>query len=138
MDVGMLKVGRGIGKAIFAAIFVLGGIGHFVATDVYMKIMPPYMPYHRALVLLSGVFEVALGLLLLVPLTSRIAAWGLIALLIAVFPANLSMFKHPEKFALSPTLLLLRLPLQAVLILWAWIYTRRPSDQGDNSSDPTP
>ena len=50
--------------------FTPGGIGHFVATDIYMKIMPPYLPYHRALVLLSGVFGVALGLLLVVPLTS--------------------------------------------------------------------
>ena len=100
-----------------------------MATDVYMKIMPPYLPYHRALVLLSGVFEVALGLLLLVPATSRLAAWGLIALLVAVFPANVFMYQHPEKFALSPTLLLLRLPLQGVLILWAYAYTRRPVER---------
>ena len=138
MAVGMMKVGKGIGKALFASLFILGGIGHFVATDVYLKIMPPYMPYPRALVLLSGVFEVALGLLLLVPLTSRIAAWGLIALLIAVLPANFSMYQDAGKFGLSPTLLLLRLPLQGVLILWAWTYTRRPGDQGDNSSGRTP
>jgi uncharacterized membrane protein len=114
-----------LGKWAFAALFVAGGVGHFVKTDVYMKIMPPYLPYHRALVLLSGVFEVALGILLLVPGTSRIAAWGLIALLVAVFPANVSMYQDAEKFGLSPTLLLLRLPLQFVLILWAYAYTRR-------------
>jgi uncharacterized membrane protein len=114
-----------VGKWVFAALFVAGGIGHFVKTDVYMKIMPPYLPYHWALVLLSGVFEVVLGILLLVPGTSRIAAWGLMALLVAVFPANLFMYQHPERFALSPTLLLLRLPLQVVLILWAYAYTRR-------------
>lgn len=112
--------------------FTPGGIGHFVATDIYMKIMPPYLPYHRALVLLSGVFGVALGLLLVVPLTSYIAAWGLIALLIAVFPANLYMFQHPEKFAPSPTLFPLRMPLQGVLILWAWTCMRRPGNQGGN------
>lgn len=121
-----------VGKWIFAALFILGGIGHFVATDVYMKIMPPYLPWHRPLVLLSGVFEVALGLLLVVPLTSRIAAWGLMALLIAIFPAKISMFQNPEKFDLPPTILLLRLPLQGVLIRWAWAYTRRPGNQGDN------
>ena len=114
-----------VGRWIFAALFVAGGVGHFVKTDVYMRIMPPYLPYHRALVLLSGVFEVVLGLLLLVPTTSRPAAWGLIALLVAVFPANLFMYQHPEKFGLSPTLLLIRLPLQGVLILWAYAYTRR-------------
>jgi uncharacterized membrane protein len=114
-----------VGKWAFAALFIAGGVGHFVATDVYMKIMPPYLPYHRALVLLSGVFEVVLGILLLVPTTTRLAAWGLIALLVAVFPANFYMFQHPERFSLSPTLLLLRLPLQVVLILWASAYTRR-------------
>lgn len=114
-----------IGKWAFAALFVVGGVGHFVKTDLYTKIMPPYLPYHRALVLLSGVFEVVLGVLLLVPKTSRHAAWGLIALLVAVFPANLFMYQHPERFGLSPTLLLLRLPLQGVLIVWAYAYTRR-------------
>jgi uncharacterized membrane protein len=114
-----------VGKWVFAALFIAGGILHFVKTEFYMRIMPPYLPYHRALVLLSGVFEVVLGVLLLVPTSSRLAAWGLIALLVAVFPANVYMYQHPEKFALSPTLLLLRLPLQLVLILWAYAYTRR-------------
>ena len=95
-----------------------------------MKIMPPYLPYHRALVLLSGVFELALGILLLVPRMSRLAAWGLIALLVAVLPANVFMYQHAEQFHVSPTLLLLRLPLQAVLVLWAWAYTRPPSRSG--------
>jgi uncharacterized membrane protein len=113
-----------LGKWAFAAFFIAAGVGHFLATDGYAKIVPSYLPNHRALVLISGVFEVALGLLLLVPGTSRIAAWGLIALLIAVFPANVFMFQHPEKFGISPTLLLLRLPLQGVLILWAYAYTR--------------
>lgn len=125
MSVEVMRIAKGVGKSVFAALFILGGVGHFLATDVYMKIMPPYLPYHRPLVLLSGVFEVALGLLLLVPATSRLAAWGLIALLVAVFPANVYMFQNPEKFNLSPTLLLLRLPLQGVLILWAFAYTRR-------------
>jgi uncharacterized membrane protein len=112
-------------KAIFAALFIVGGVAHFLATDVYLRIMPPYLPYHRALVLVSGVFEVALGTLLLVPRTSRLAAWGLVALLIAVFPANLYMFQQSEQFSLPPTLLLLRLPLQGLLILWAYAYTGR-------------
>jgi uncharacterized membrane protein len=114
-----------LGKWVFAALFVVGGVGHFIATDIYMKIIPPYLPYHRALVLLSGVFEVALGIMLLVPRTSRLAAWCLIALLVAIFPANVFMSQHPEQFHLSPTLLLLRLPLQGLLILWAYVYTRR-------------
>jgi uncharacterized membrane protein len=113
-----------IGRGIFAALFIIGGIAHFLVPDLYMRIMPPYLPYHRALVLVSGVFEIALGILLLVPRTSHLAAWGLIALLIAVFPANLFMYQHSDRFRVSPTLLLLRLPLQGLLIVWAYLYTR--------------
>jgi uncharacterized membrane protein len=116
---------RQIGKWLFAALFVAGGIGHFVATDFYLKLMPPYIPWHRPLVLISGVCELALGVLLLVPATSRFAAWGLIALLIAVFPANIHAYRHQEMFPLPPLVHLLRLPLQGVLIYWAYLYTRR-------------
>jgi uncharacterized membrane protein len=90
-----------------------------------MKIMPPYLPWHRPLVFVSGVAEIGLGGLLLVPKFSAIAAWGLIALLIAIFPANIYLYEHQEILPASPTLHLLRLPLQGVLILWAWAYTRR-------------
>jgi uncharacterized membrane protein len=116
---------KSLGRWAFAALFILGGVGHFIATDVYMKIMPPYLPYHRAVVLLSGVFEVVLGVLLLVPRMSRLAALDLIALLVAVFSANVFMYQHPERFGLPPLVLLLRLPLQGLLILWANAYTRR-------------
>ena len=116
-----------VGKVMFAALFVLGGIGHFVATPIYMKIMPPYLPMHRTLVLVSGVFEIGLGVMLLVSKTSPLAAWGLIALLIAVFPANIYLYQHQELLGGPPLLHLLRLPLQAVLILWAYAYTGRSS-----------
>jgi len=112
------------GKSVFAALFVLGGAGHFVAPDFYLRIMPPYLPYHRALVFVSGVFEIALGVLLLFPRFSKLAAWGLIALLIAVFPANIYVYQNQQMFALHPLLPLLRLPMQGVLILWAFAYTR--------------
>jgi uncharacterized membrane protein len=116
-----------VGKWLFAAIFVASGIGHFVATDTYMKIMPPYVPWHRTLVLVSGVFDVVLGVCLLVPKTERVAAWGLVVLLIAVFPANIYLFQHPEitPWWIPPIAHLLRLPLQAVLIFWAWTSARR-------------
>lgn len=119
------RAGRPPGKWAFAALFVAAGVGHFIATEFYMKIMPPYLPWHRPMNLISGVFEIALGIMLLVPRTSRLAAWGIIAVLVAVFPANVFMVQHAESFPLSPTLLLLRLPLQGVLILWAYAYTRR-------------
>ena len=86
--------------------------------------MPPYVPFHLAMVQLSGVAELALGLLLLIPRTAPLAAWGLIALLVAVFPANLQMALHPETFPeFNPVTLWLRLPLQPVMIAWAYWYT---------------
>ena len=88
--------------------------------------MPTYLPLHLESVQISGVAEIVLGVLLLVPRTSAAAAWGLIALLVAVFPANLQMALHPETFPeFRPAGLWLRLPLQAVLIAWAFWYTRR-------------
>jgi uncharacterized membrane protein len=106
-------------------LFVLAGVNHFVNAPVYLKIMPPYLPWHELLVYLSGLFEIALGILVLVPRYTRRAAWGLIALLIAVFPANLHMALHPELYPGIPSLALwARLPLQAVFIAWAYLYTR--------------
>lgn len=112
------------GKWLFAALFIVGGAGHFVATNFYVRMMPPYLPMHRTLVLVSGVAEVVLGVLLLIRVTSRFAAWGLIALLIAVFPANIHVYQHQELFPLPAVVHLLRLPLQGVLILWAYVFTR--------------
>ena len=107
------------------AIFMIGaGRNHFVNPEFYMTIMPPYLPYHLELVYLSGFLEVALGVMLLVPRFSRLAAWGIVALLIAVFPANIYLYQHQELLAASPLLHFLRLPLQAVFLLWACWHTR--------------
>jgi uncharacterized membrane protein len=113
------------GKVSFATLFISAGIGHFVATDFFLKIMPPYLPLHLPILLVSGVIEIILGILLLVPKQSRLAAWGIIAPLIAVFPANIHVYQHQELLPLPSIIHLLRLPLQAVLILWAFAYTRR-------------
>jgi uncharacterized membrane protein len=110
------------------AIFMIGaGTMHFVNPDFYLKIMPPYLPLHRELVYLSGALEAALGLLLLVPRFTRLAAWGIIALLIAVFPANIYLYQHQELLPAPPLVHLLRLPLQVVFILWAYWHTRPDS-----------
>ena len=114
-----------VGKRVFAALFVIAGVSHFLATDIFLKIMPPYLPFHLPLVLVSGVIEILLGILLLVPRYSRLAAWGIIALLIAVFPANIHVYTHQELFPFPWFVHLPRLPLQGVLILWAFAYTRR-------------
>ena len=115
---------RNLGKWAFAALFVVAGIGHFAATPFYLKIMPPYLPRPLTLVLLSGAIEVALGILLLFPRTTRLAALGLIALLVAVFPANMYVYQHREMFPMPYWVHLLRLPLQGALIVWARSYAR--------------
>ncbi len=104
-----------------ALLFVVAGSLHFIKTGLYLRIMPPYIPWHLAMVRVSGIFEILGGLGLLVPRTRRVAAWGLIALLLAVFPANLYMATNPlEAGAASVPAVLrwLRLPLQGLLILW--------------------
>ncbi|NCJ07607.1 DoxX family membrane protein [Synechococcales cyanobacterium C] len=111
-------------KYVLTAFFVVAGVNHFVNADFYLNIMPPYLPWHLELVYLSGLFEIVLGLLLLVPKFMPVAAWGLIALLIAVFPANIHMALNSELYPdLSALVLWLRLPLQFVLIAWAYWYT---------------
>ncbi len=112
-------------KFLFGAFFIGAGLNHFINPGFYLDIMPPYLPWHLPLVYASGVAEAALGTLLLFRRWSKIAAWGLIALLIAVFPANLHMALNAELYPqFSPILLWLRLPLQALLIAWAYLYTR--------------
>jgi uncharacterized membrane protein len=112
---------------VMAAFYVVAGVLHFVATDAYLPLMPPWLPAHRALILLSGVAEVVLGVLVLVPATRRLAAWGIVLLLLAVFPANLHVAIHDVPlFGATEGLGIwnwVRLPLQAVLMLWAWWYT---------------
>ena len=112
---------------LFGILFILAGLNHFRSPDFYVNIMPPYLPWHRELVALSGVAEIALGALLLFRRWAVLAGWGLIALLVAVFPANLHMAMHPELYpSISPTALWLRLPVQGLLIAWAYWYTRPP------------
>ena len=120
------------GKWAFAAVFVVMGVAHFASTEFFLKVMPPYIPFHREVVLISGAIEIALGVLLLVPRTSRFAAWGLVALLVAVFPANIHAYQHRDLFTPFPhsdLIHLLRLPFQGVLIAWAYSYTGGSKEQ---------
>ena len=105
-----------------SASYIIVGILHFTHVDFFLKMMPPYLPWHLELVWLSGVFEILGGLGLLVPQTRRWTSYGLIALLFAVYPANIHMWLHSEQFADvgSPLALTLRLPFQFVFMAWAW------------------
>lgn len=123
-----MKILKSILRWVFAAFFLFAGVGHFRNERFFLKIMPDYIPQslHLPAVYASGVAEIVLGVLLLIPRTSRWAAWGLIALLIAVFPANIYAYLHTEELfpGVNPTLHLLRLPAQGLLIAWAYWYTR--------------
>ncbi|HZH67515.1 MAG TPA: MauE/DoxX family redox-associated membrane protein [Flavisolibacter sp.] len=109
---------------VMAVLFVLAGANHFWHPAGYLKIIPPFLPYHEAINYVTGALEILFGALLLFKATRNIAAWGLILLLILVFPANIQMaydYKqqgHPLLWAAY-----LRLPLQLLLIWWVLIYT---------------
>lgn len=112
-------------RAIIGGVFVIAGLNHFRRPAMYTSIMPPYLPEPELLVALSGYAEVALGAAVVVPRLSRWSGWGLIALLVAVFPANLNMALNPARYAAIPAWLLwLRLPLQAALIAWVYRWTQ--------------
>lgn len=111
-------------KVLFAILLVAAGANHFFNTPFYLRIMPPYLPRPLLLVYLSGLAEIFLGVLLLVPGFTRVAAWGVMALLVAVFPANLHMaFNRGLYPEYGEAALWARLPLQLLLIAWAYWYT---------------
>lgn len=103
---------------------------HFIFPLAYLKQMPSYLPWPRHLVLISGIFEILGGLGVLLPATRRFAGYGLIALLLAVFPVNIHMFTSlppTQRWTPLGVLLFLRLPLQFLLIYWIYRLTIRPS-----------
>jgi len=119
-----MKPVKPISKYLLAIFMIVAGTMHFVNPGFFLKIMPPYLPLHRELVLVSGVCEILLGVLLLIPKCSQVAAWGIIVLLIAVFPANVYLYQHQDILPASPLVHLLRLPLQGIFMLWAYWHTR--------------
>ncbi len=123
---------REVLRVILAVSMVVVGITHFLTPIPFVRIVPPQLPNPLALVYTSGFFEILGGIGLLIPFVSVAAAWGLIALFVAVFPANINMAVNQiaiENVPHIPTLYWARLPLQAVLIAWAWWYTRKPEKQ---------
>jgi uncharacterized membrane protein len=119
-------------------IFMVGaGVNHFIAPDAYVGMMPSALPAPLMLVYVSGIAEVLGGVGLILPTTRKLAAWGLIALYVAVFPANLNMaINHlPLGTHEVPTWALwARLPLQGVLIAWAWWFARSESRRELNAA----
>jgi len=108
---------------LMAFVYILAGINHFRKPGMYIRIIPPAFKNPKLINILSGGAEIILGILLTLPFTTRIAAWGIIALLIAIFPANVYMLQNKKAgFGLPRWILFVRLPLQIVLIYWASQY----------------
>jgi uncharacterized membrane protein len=115
-------------RIVLGAFFVAAGVLHFVKPRPYESIMPEALPAHRELVYVSGLAEIAGGAGVLSPRTSRLAGWWLIATMLAVFPANINMAINDIPMNgehVAPLMRWGRLPLQLVLIAWAFWYTRR-------------
>ena len=127
--VGRLELPSSWVKTLFlillSAFFVNVGVDHFVNPEFYLAIMPGYLPLHSEAVYISGFFEILGGISVLIPRLRAAAGWGLVALLIAVFPANIHMAINTDLFPdISPTLLYIRLVLQFIFIYWAYAVTR--------------
>ena len=109
---------------LMGIIYILAGLNHFRQPRLYLKIIPDYLPNPNLLNKLSGLAEILLGILVCFSFSSNFAAWGIIALLIAIFPANIYMFQNDKAaLGLPKWIRLLRLPLQLALIYWAFQYT---------------
>ena len=109
---------------LMAIIYIIAGLNHFRNPRMYIRIIPPFFSNPKLINILSGIAELVLGILLCIPVTSSAAAWGIIALLIAVFPANIFMYTNEKAgFGLPKWVLFARLPLQILLMFWAFVYT---------------
>lgn len=126
-------------RVTLAISIIIVGLTHFFVPEPFVKIVPPQLPAPLGLVYLSGFYEILGGIGLLVPPVSQAAAWGLIALFIAVFPANINMAVNHIKLDNVPDsfwLHAVRLPFQAVLIAWAWWYTKSANKEKQASIIP--
>jgi uncharacterized membrane protein len=110
-----------LGRRILGVLWVLAGSLHFARPKIYEAIMPDWLPAHRELVLLSGAAEITGGLAVFHPSTRLFGRWWLIATLVGIFPANVNMAQHPERYRKIPVWALwLRLPLQGLMVLGVW------------------
>ena len=108
---------------IMAILYIIAGVNHFIMSRFYEKIIPPFFKNPKVINWFSGIAEVILGILLLMPAYTSLAAWGVIALLIAVYPANIYHFMKGYRKKKAVLILALRLPLQFLLIWWAYTFT---------------
>lgn len=123
------KVLKKIALYFTGIFFIFAGSRHFSAPEFYMMMMPPYLPIPQTLIYISGAFEILGGLGLIVPKTRIFSAWGLMALLLAVLPANIYMWTQNIELhdAYTPSwALLFRVPFQFLLIAWMYMFAKNP------------
>ncbi len=109
---------------LIGVLFVLAGMNHFRKPKLYERIMPPYIPAHSAMVMLSGFVEMILGFMIMNKNTQSEAAWGIIIMLVAFLPVHIYMLQNEQAAMKLPKwVLILRLPLQFGLMYWAYLYT---------------
>lgn len=117
----MRRTGLSTSQRLLAAFWIAAGANHFISRRAYESIMPDYLPAHRELVFWSGVAEVIGGVAVLPAASRRVARWWLLGVLAAVYPANIHMAMHPERYErIPPPALWARLPLQFVCAWWVW------------------
>jgi uncharacterized membrane protein len=123
------------GLGVMALFYVVAGVNHFRNPEMYVAIVPRYIPFHPAVVTISGIAEILGGVGVLVPdgfgllrdwpRIRAFSAWGIAVMLVAFLPVHINMCLHPTHFAVPLWVIWLRLPLQIPLIAWAWCYTRK-------------
>lgn len=121
---------------VMSTVYLVAGVAHFLAPKPFERAVPPQFPRPLELVYLSGIIEIVLGVGVLCRRTRQVSAWGIVALLIAVFPANAHIATSdvldedlpPRVARLARLVALVRLPFQAVLVAWAWWYTKPIDD----------
>jgi uncharacterized membrane protein len=129
----ILKAVLRVGMAVF---YVVAGVNHFRDPEFYQSIMPPYLPMHQQLVYLSGIAEITLGIMAATPRSARLAAWGIILMLLAFLPVHVHMLINNHLYTEIPTSFLwLRFPAQGLLILWAYCYTLAAKEARDRPEE---
>lgn len=113
---------RTFARYAFVAFFIAAGLNHFIHPELYLRIIPPYLPAHDAINAISGAAEAVIGVMIAVPRLRHLGGWLAIALLVAVFPANIYLFTHQELLPDVPSWAhLIRLPIQLLFIAWAYV-----------------
>jgi uncharacterized membrane protein len=138
-SVAMIPILKRVALILVFLWFTIGGVAHFFLTEAEMRIVPPSIPWPRAAVLVSGVFELLGAVGLLIPVSRRAAGIGLFLLTIAVTPANVYMLEHAEAFSVPRWALILRLPFQVALlamILWSTWDTKGNRNAASTASLP--